>query len=268
MLPLGGRSSIRALSFPLPSIPILPLSRGTRVARKLGRFFSVASLRCRSSANKSADPSLVPAEHHLQAAISAAAIRAAATRSGSGGGTGSNGGSPAPTSAGGSTPTTGGNARTSTTNLKPPPPIEEKAYHIPTPDATGIVANYAALYPRNQWQDPSAYVRFSDTVEETSAGPSGLGFGYTLDERDDEWLRDNNRMARGEGTSSAAGTPNGSRAKGKEKEEIVVPAMTEDEFELVMGLMERWTDEKYPTLHTVRLVPSPPSPWSHELIIF
>jgi hypothetical protein len=202
-----------------------------------------------------------PAEHHLQAAISAAAIRAAATRSGSGGGggTGSNGGSPAPTSAGGTPAAGSGNARSSTTNLKPPPPIEEKAYHIPTPDATGIVANYAALYPRSQWQDPSAYVRFSDTVEETSAGPSGLGFGYTLDERDDEWLRDNNRMARGEGTSaSAASTPNGGRAKGKEKEEIVVPAMTEDEFELVMGLMERWTDEKYPTLHTVRPRPSGP----------
>lgn len=181
----------------------------------------------------------------MQAAISAAAIRAAATRSGS------TGGSPAPSSS-----SAGPNARSSTTNLKPPAPIEEKLYHIPTPDATGIAANYASLYPRNQWQDPTSYVRFSDTVEETSAGPSGLGFGYTLDERDDEWLRDNNRMARGEGTSAnGAGTPNGARAKGKEKEEIVVPAMTEDEFELVMGLMEKWTDEKYPTLHTVR----PPS---------
>lgn len=191
---------------------------------------------------------LPPLEHHLQAAISAAAIRAAATSRSN-----SNGGSPAPPA--------GGNARPSTTNLKPPAPIEEKLYHIPTPDATGVVSNCNLLYPRNQWQDPTSYVRFSDTVEETSSGPSGLGFNYTLDEHDDEWLKENNRLARGEGTSAngaagAAGLNGAARPKGKEKEEVVVPVISEDDFELVMGLMEKWTDEKLPTLHTVSSLPN------------
>lgn len=61
--------------------------------------------------------------------------------------------------------------------------------------------------------------------------------------------------ANGSGSpTDAAGR--GARGKGKdrerEKEDMVVPVMTEDEFELVMALMERWTDEKVPTLHTVR----------------
>jgi hypothetical protein len=195
------------------------------------------------------DRLLVRAEHHLQAAISAAAIRAASSRAAP------SVGSPSSSNRSGST-----------SNLKPPPPVAENLYHIPTPDATGVVADYATLYVPQRWTDPSTYVRFSDTVEETSAGPIGLGYSYTLDERDDEWLKNNNRIARGEGTSASgamngAGSPTdaagrGSRGKGKdrerEKEDSVVPVMTEDEFELVMALMERWTDEKVPTLHTVR----------------
>lgn len=190
-----------------------------------------------------------PTEHHLQAAISAAAIRAASSRT--------NVASPSSSS------------RSSTTNLKPPPPVAENLYHIPTPDATGVVADYESLYVPHRWFDPSSYVRFSDTVEETSGGPAGLGYTYTLDERDDEWLKNNNRLARGEGTSASGASANGgnaspsdagrgARGKGKdrerEKEETVVPVLTEDEFELVMALMERWTDEKFPTLHTVRSI--------------
>ncbi|KAL7417881.1 enhancer of polycomb-like-domain-containing protein [Mrakia frigida] len=189
-------------------------------------------------------------EHHLQAAISAAAIRAASSHVVV------------------ASPSSSSN-RSSTTNLKPPPPVAENLYHIPTPDATGVVADYASLYVPQRWTDPSSYVRFSDTVEETTGGPAGLGYSYTLDERDDEWLKNNNRAARGEGTSASGasvsssttngvGSPTeagrGTRGKGKdrerEKEEMVVPVISEDEFELVMALMERWTDEKLPTLHT------------------
>lgn len=177
-------------------------------------------------------------EHHLQAAISAAAIRAAASSR------------PSPSSP---------NHRSSTSSSKPPPPISETLYHIPTPDATGLVSNYASLYIPGRWHDPSTYVRFSDTVEETSAGSAGLGFLYTLDERDDEWLKNNNRLARGEGPSTPSGIAPTSesgrtrgKGKGRESEEIVVPVISEDEFELVMALMEKWTDEKVPTLHTVR----------------
>lgn len=104
-----------------------------------------------------------------------------------------------------------------------------------------------------------------------------MGYSYTLDERDDEWLKNNNRAARGEGTSASGASGSstngvaspsdagrGTRGKGKdrekEKEEMVVPVISEDEFELVMALMERWTDEKLPTLHTVRSGPLPALP--------
>jgi enhancer of polycomb-like protein len=181
-------------------------------------------------------------EHHLQAAISAAAIRAAASSRPSA-----------------SSP----NARSSTSSAKPPPPISETLYHIPTPDATGIVSNYTDLYIPGRWHDPNSYVSFSDTVEETSAGPAGLGFVYTLDERDDEWLKNSNRIARGESTNGSASDAGRTSRKGKGREsEEIVPVISEDEFELVMALMEKWTDERFPTLHTVcticlsaRLVP-------------
>jgi len=193
----------------------------------------------------------------LQAAISAAAIRAASSHAVA-------------------SPSSSSN-RSSSTNLKPPPPVAENLYHIPTPDATGVVADYASLYVPQRWTDPSSYVRFSDTVEETTGGPAGLGYSYTLDERDDEWLKNNNRAARGEGTSASGASGSstngvaspsdagrGTRGKGKdrekEKEEMVVPVISEDEFELVMALMERWTDEKLPTLHTVRSGPLPALP--------
>lgn len=158
--------------------------------------------------------------------------------------------------------------RASTTSLKPPPPTtaSENLYHIPTPDATGLASDYASLYAPGRWQEPTSYVRFSGTVEETSAGSTGLGYSYTLDERDDEWLSAHNRHARGEGTSASAAASSstgdagrGSRGKGKGRESNekgdggAAPIISEDEFELVMAVMERWTDEQRPTLHTVRL---------------
>ncbi|CED83219.1 Polycomb enhancer protein, EPC [Phaffia rhodozyma] len=172
-------------------------------------------------------------EHHLQAAISAAAIRASASSR-----------TVASSSSAG--------ARGSPDKTTQP---QEALYSIPTPDATGVITNYTALYQPQRWHDPVGYVRFSDTVEEACAGPSGLGFSYTLDETDDEWLKKNNRLARGEIANGSApnglSDPNrGLRIKGKEKEELVPSVISEDEFELVMALMEKWTEERVPTLHT------------------
>lgn len=80
-----------------------------------------------------------------------------------------------------------------------------------------------------------------------------------MDERDKEWLDKNNEEARGEGTSaqgavSASGTRTSARsakAKGKEPEASQPVVVSEDEFELVMGLFEKVTHEKTEYLHHV-----------------
>jgi enhancer of polycomb-like protein len=84
-----------------------------------------------------------------------------------------------------------------------------------------------------------------------------------MDERDQEWLDKNNEEARGEGTSaqgavSAAGTSTRSgsslrsaKAKGKEPEVVQPLVISENEFELVMGLFEKVTHEKTEFLHHV-----------------
>ena len=145
------------------------------------------------------------------------------------------------------------------TDKVPPAP----AAYIPTPDSTGLVDNYVELYAPNKWTQPDAYVRSSETVEESIS--SGLidSFTYYLDERDKEWLDRNNEEARGEGTSaqgavSASGATTRScpqrsaKAKGKEPEFAQAVAITEDEFELVMGIFEKMTHDKTEFLHHVR----------------
>jgi enhancer of polycomb-like protein len=76
-----------------------------------------------------------------------------------------------------------------------------------------------------------------------------------MDERDQEWLEKNNEEARGEGTSTqgaVSSTPR-LRASKKGKEPDVSPSvsMTEDEFELIMGVFERITHDKTEHLHLV-----------------
>ncbi|KAJ3557054.1 hypothetical protein NP233_g11834 [Leucocoprinus birnbaumii] len=78
-----------------------------------------------------------------------------------------------------------------------------------------------------------------------------------MDERDKEWLDKNNEEARGEGTSlqgavSASGTRTSARsakAKGKEPDVSQPVVVSEDEFELVVGIYEKLTSEKYEYLH-------------------
>lgn len=132
------------------------------------------------------------------------------------------------------------------------------AAYIPTPDSTGLVDNYEVLYPSRRRKDPVTYLKFSDTVEESTLFALANGFIYYMDERDDEWLVRNNAEAGGEGTSaqgamSGASTRSGraSKAKGKDPD-IPQPAhMSEDEFELVMAIFEKVTHEKTEFLHHV-----------------
>lgn len=147
------------------------------------------------------------------------------------------------------------------TDKIPPAP----AAYIPTPDSTGLVDNYVELYPPNRWVQPDAYVRSSETVEEAISWGLLDSFTYYMDERDMEWLDRNNEEARGEGTSvqgavSASGATTRScpqrsaKAKGKEPEPAQAIAITEDEFELVMGLFEKITHDKTEFLHHVCII--------------
>ena len=142
--------------------------------------------------------------------------------------------------------------------------VEEKAAaFIPTPDSTGLVDNWEELYPSNVWKDPATFNCTSITVEESVRDGLANGFSYFMDERDKEWLDKNNGEARGEGTSalgalssSGAITRSGpsSRAaklKGKEPDVPQPVVITDDEFELVMGLYEKVTHEKTEFLHHV-----------------
>jgi enhancer of polycomb-like protein len=138
--------------------------------------------------------------------------------------------------------------------LAPPPPHTDT--FIPTPDAQGIVANYEDMYPKCKIKALSIQ-RFSDSPEESIRW--GLQpKSYTMDERDASWLEQHNQHARGEGTSTSGGgsaqtSPRRSSKKGKEPEDFSPIAMTEDEFELVMGLFEKYTSDHLPYLHLVRV---------------
>lgn len=80
-----------------------------------------------------------------------------------------------------------------------------------------------------------------------------------MDERDKEWLDKNNEEARGEGTSAQgalSGTTNtrsgrSTKMKGKEPEVSQPATLKEDEFELVMAILEKVTHEKTEFLHHV-----------------
>jgi enhancer of polycomb-like protein len=139
------------------------------------------------------------------------------------------------------------------------------AAYIPTPDSTGIVDNYHEFYPLGRWTEPATYIRTSETIDAHVVDGLNDQFTYYLDERDKEWLTKNNEEARGEGTSAQGAvstvttTRSGSftrsaKAKGKEPEVVQPVVITEDEFELVMGLFEKVTQDKTPFLNHVRPV--------------
>ncbi|KAJ6602383.1 hypothetical protein DFH09DRAFT_447337 [Mycena vulgaris] len=124
--------------------------------------------------------------------------------------------------------------------------LATNASDIPTPGDTSQVPNkyYEQLYPSDRWRDPISYLQTTQTVEEACANALvDDECTYYMDEVDKQWLDKNNQEARGEGTSAQGARP---ARKGKDKEpEMGVPvSITEDEFELVMGLLEKITDQK------------------------
>ncbi|KZS93199.1 hypothetical protein SISNIDRAFT_486115 [Sistotremastrum niveocremeum HHB9708] len=150
------------------------------------------------------------------------------------------------------------------------------AAYIPTPDAAGVINNYEELYRPDRWVDPTTYLRFSELSDETVTDGLLAGYTYVMDERDLDWLKRNNQEARGEGTSaqaafmsSPAGTTTragrSAKARGKDPESSQPLGMNQDEFELVMGIFEKATDEKFPFLH---VDPSHIAPFSDYESVF
>ncbi|GAA5877392.1 hypothetical protein JCM1840_006086 [Sporobolomyces johnsonii] len=152
--------------------------------------------------------------------------------------------------------------------------------YIPTRSSTTIPDDeYRALY-KPGYVDPVSYIRFSDTVEDTTFG----AVGYTMDEDDEDWLEDFNAQfeeggaagARDKGKGKAdpaaadeAETPSGrgARVKGKaaaaaggadvrikgaeglEDQPSPTEPLSEDDFERIMEAFEIVTDEKAPMAH-------------------
>ncbi|KAF8324407.1 uncharacterized protein EI90DRAFT_3019545 [Cantharellus anzutake] len=119
-----------------------------------------------------------------------------------------------------------------------------------------VVDNYLEHYPEGVWTDPAAYVKSSDMVEECVDGAILSGFTYDMDEHNVEWLRKNNNIALGEGQVAQfprqlAMSKLGARTL-LQTDSLV---FTEDEIELVMGLFEKFTNEKCHFLHLDIKVP-------------
>jgi len=134
---------------------------------------------------------------------------------------------------------------------------EKREPYIPTPDAAGIVKDYEHHYPTDRWLPPQTHLRSADTLEDTVQYGLSNGYSYYMDERDKEWLEKNNQAANGESTSAQAIVSGGltsrssrsSKLKGKDPDVCPAIFIKEDEFELIMGLFEKETDERYPFLH-------------------
>ncbi|KDE06922.1 hypothetical protein MVLG_02809 [Microbotryum lychnidis-dioicae p1A1 Lamole] len=195
-------------------------------------------------------------EVHLQAVIAASAAAAAASTTNSnsatpGGASSSNSSSSGRATKDNQDANKGGRGDKSEAQ-------KDKAY-IPTPDAHGAIDNelFYQLYPKS-WTDPMTYIRFSDTVEDTTKG----AINYTMDEDDEDWLEAYNKRVglttRSESTEdpASASTPS-SRRKGKDKvkaedskdDATAATTISEDDFERVMELLEQLADQKAPIAH-------------------
>lgn len=143
---------------------------------------------------------------------------------------------------------------------------------IPTPDSTGTIDDivFRELY-RTGYVDPYTYIRFSDTVEDTTTG----AVEYTMDEDDEDWLEAYNAKFKagakrahtpsGGSASMPDDSPNGRSARklknekarggvSEDKSSSAEPGpISEDDFERVMEVMERTTDKKAPMAHVVSI---------------
>ena len=128
------------------------------------------------------------------------------------------------------------------------------AAFIPTPDATGHVADWEQLYRPRPSSEPVTFIRFSDTVEDTS------GVAYNMDEEDEEWLEKFNAdtLANADSNKAAAAQQErdarNSRQSPKKKSGPPTSALTELQFEMIMDHFEKVTEERLPLLRLVSAI--------------
>ena len=111
---------------------------------------------------------------------------------------------------------------------------------IPIPGSIQLAENYAELYPSNRWMDTETYLQSAQTISEAcSAALFNHDYTYYfMDEADKTWLDNTNYQCRVE-EQIAQETPSA------ETDEIFIRvSISEDEFELVMGLFEILTGPK------------------------
>jgi enhancer of polycomb-like protein len=131
--------------------------------------------------------------------------------------------------------------------------------YIPTRSSTTLPEEeFKALY-KPGYVDPISYIRFSDTVEDTTKG----AVNYTMDEDDEDWLEDFNepfiksrekgKGKEGEEKEKTVEVYDAFADAGKCLDELSEPKseLSEDNFEKIMELFEQVTDEKAPMAHVV-----------------
>jgi hypothetical protein len=105
---------------------------------------------------------------------------------------------------------------------------QESRLYIPTPDASQTInLNYYQRLYKTQFNNPTSFVKFSATVEDS------IGCPYMMDEDDEEWLAAFNKAH---------------------------PKLTlsEDAFEAIMWRIDEASQEKVPYLATVSWSLHPP----------
>ncbi|KAJ7502221.1 hypothetical protein B0H11DRAFT_2188511 [Mycena galericulata] len=107
---------------------------------------------------------------------------------------------------------------------------------IPIPGSVRLVENYAELYPSNRWMDTTTYLHSTQTISEAcSAALLNHDYTYYMDESDKMWLDNTNYQCRVEERISQE--PRLADTQGICGRLFI----SEDEFELVIGLFETLT---------------------------
>jgi enhancer of polycomb-like protein len=115
------------------------------------------------------------------------------------------------------------------------------------------------MYPPKCWKDLATYIQSSETVEEICEAALANSFTYFMDKHNKERRDKNNKETRGEGTSAQGalsasttrtnGFTRSAKSKGMEPEVIQPITMSEDAFELVMGMFEKCSHGRTEFLH-------------------
>ncbi|KAJ7504039.1 hypothetical protein B0H11DRAFT_2273733 [Mycena galericulata] len=110
---------------------------------------------------------------------------------------------------------------------------------IPTPGSIHLVENYAELYPSNRWRDTETYLQSAQTISEAcSAALLDHDYTYFMDEADKTWLDNANHQCHVEEQIAQ-------ETLSADTDEVFIRvSISEDEFELVMGLFEILTGPK------------------------